>query len=351
MPRTVTSSLHTMFLALGIAGAVTGAAAAQTAKVNCAKHQTITAALAANSPANGPLTLLVNGTCNEDVFVDRFSGVTIEGNPAATIRPAHATDVTLNAASQLVLRNIEIVAGSIGIYVGPHSYLQLQHSTVTGTGAGVDVWDNSSLDVTDSTISATGAYGIQSALGSTIQIVADAGNTTEITGAHQGVSCGYSTIDLSTSGNGTILIDKNREIGVQDYVCNLQTYNPSGAIRIAANGQAGNYGAGLAQASGVAILNSVEIVKSAGDGAIDAVLNAAVQLNGVTLTGNVAGISAGQGAVVQFTAINGISTVSDNGNKVFSCYQGGHIYVDQIAGTIKPPPTKAQLGCLHIGGP
>jgi hypothetical protein len=54
---------------------------------------------------------------------------------------------------------------------------------------------------------------------------------------------------------------------------------------------------------------------------------------------------------VQFTPLIGVSTVKDNGKNLFLCYQGGHIYVDQIAGTIQPPPTKAQRGCLQIGGP
>jgi hypothetical protein len=342
-----------LLFAFAIAGAAaaTGAVAAQTVNVDCAKGQTISAALAANSPAKGPLTLLVRGTCTEDVFVDRFSGVTIEGNPLATIRPAHAVDVTVGAASPVTLDNVEIAGGSIGIFVGPHTYLQLQHSKVTGKGAGVDVSDNSSLDVTDSTIATTGAYGIQSGLGSTVQILADQGNTTEVTGAQQGVSCGYSTLELFTAGNGTILIDKNTQVGVNDFVCNLQASNPRGRIQIAANGKTGAYGAGLAQAGGAAILYSVEIVNSAGTAAIIAVLNAAVQLSRVTLTGNVAGISASQGAVVQFTPLIGVSTVKDNGKHPFLCYQGGHIYVDQIAGTIRPPPTKAQQGCLQIGGP
>src|SRR6516165_8357238 len=134
-----------LLLALAIAGtAATTGAAAQTVNVECAKGQTITAALAANSPAKGPLALLVRGTCTEDVFVDRFSATTIEGNPSATIRPEHAADVTVVAASPLTLANVEIAGGSIGIFVGPHSYLQLQHSKVTGKGAGVDVSDNSS---------------------------------------------------------------------------------------------------------------------------------------------------------------------------------------------------------------
>ena len=57
---------------------------------------------------------------------------------------------------------------------------------------------------------------------------------------------------------------------------------------------------------------------------INATLNAAVQLNNVTMTGNVAGISANQAAIVQFVSFNGPSTVKSNGTNVFECYQGGH---------------------------
>lgn len=133
--------------------------------------------------------------------------------------------------------------------------------------------------------------------------------------------------------------------------CGLHTYNPSGTIKIAANGTAGGNGSGLEQHGGWADLNTVEILDSAGFAAINASLNAAIQLNNVTITGNVAGISADQGATVQFVSFNGASTVKNNGSNVFDCYQGGKIYVDKIAGEITPTPTTAQLGCLHIGGP
>jgi len=139
--------------------------------------------------------LLVNGTCTEDVVVNRFSGVTIQGNPTATLRPVHATDTPVTANTRLILEDVSIADGSTGVAVGPHAYVT------------------------------------------------------------------------------------------------------------------------------------------------------------VNISGNVAGIYTSQGATVQFVDFNGVSTVSNNGTKVFACYQGGQIYVDKIAGEITPAPTAAQLGCLHVGGP
>ena len=221
---------------------------------------------------------------------------------------------------------------------------------MTGTGTGIYVYDHSVLDVVDSTIATTGSYGIQSGLGNAILIHADAGDTTEITGAQTGVFCSSSKLDLSTDGNGTILIDKNKRLGLQPWDCGVQTYNPSGTIASLRMGRRGV----TAQASkrgGVAILNSVKIENSAGFAAINASLNAGMQLNNVTMSSNIAGIYTNQGAIVQFVPYNGVSTVKNNGDTIFSCYQGGQIYVDQIAGTITRAPTKAQLGCLHVGGP
>lgn len=342
------SLLATFNIAVVIAAA--SAAQAQVT-VNCAKGQTIAAALAANPPANGGLTLLVNGTCTEDVVIERFSGVTIQGNPTATLRPVHPADIPVTAYTRLILDGVSIDGGSTGIYDGHRSYVTFEHSKMTGTGTGIYVYDDSVLDVVDSTIATTGSYGIQSGLGNAILIHADAGDTTEITGAQTGVFCSSSKLDLSTDGNGTILIDKNKRLGLQPWDCGVQTYNPSGTISITANGTAGSYGAGIEQRGGVAILNSVKIENSAGFAAINASLNAGMQLNNVTMSSNIAGIYTNQGAIVQFVPYNGVSTVKNNGDTIFSCYQGGQIYVDQIAGTITPAPTKAQLGCLHVGGP
>jgi hypothetical protein len=336
-------------LSVAVLAAAAGAAHASVT-VNCAKGQTIAAALAANPPANGGLLLLVNGTCTEDVVVNRFSETTIQGNPTATLRPVHATDTAITAFSLLDLNSVSIAGGSTGVSVS-HGYVRLIHSEITGTGIGISLWDGSTLDVTDSTIATTGGYGINSGLGSTIDIYTDAGDTTTISGATFGVFCSSGKLNLTTEGNGIILIEKNKTSGIEAWDCGLQTYNPSGTISITANGTAGSYGVGLEQRGGVAILNSVEITNTTGAEAVNALLNAGVQLNHVTLTGNVAGISANQGSVVQFVDFNGVSTVKSNGTAVFSCYQGGQIYIQQIAGYITPAPTKAQLGCLHVGGP
>lgn len=347
------SRANSLPVALAFAAAVSacGAASAATVTVNCAKGQTIAAALAANSPANGGLTLLVSGTCTEDVNIDRFSGVRIQGSPSATLKPVKATDTVVTANSRLILQSVAIAGGATGVAVGPHAYVTIANSEITGTGTGVNVWDNSSLDLNDSTIATTGSYGIQSGLGSTIFVRADSGDTTEITGAQTGILCGNGKLNLTTAGTGKISIDKNKRQGLELGDCGVQTYNPSGTIIITANGTAGGYGAGIELHGGTAFINSVQILNTLGFAAINASLNAALQLNNVTMTGNVAGVSSNQGAVVQFVSYNGVSTVKTNGAKVFSCYQGGQIDVGAIAGNITPAPTAAQMGCLHVGGP
>lgn len=341
-------------LAQGLAAIAGSADAAQPpVTVNCAQRgQTITGALDTHPAANGGLTLLVNGTCTESVVINRFSGVTIQGNPTATLKPVHPTDTPVTANTRLILDNVSIAGGSAtGLVVQPRSFVTLQNSKITGTGTGAFVYDNSSIDLIDSTISAIGAYGIQSGIGGTINVHANAGETTEITGAQVGIFCNEGTLALTTTGTGKILVDKNKRLGLQPWGCGVQTFNPGGAIIITANGTAGVSGAGIEQRGGTAILNDVQITNNVGFWAVAAELNAGVQLNHVTLTGNGAGVSAAQGAVVQFVNSDGASTVKNNGAHVFGCYQGGQIYVNQITSTITPTPTSAQLGCLHVGGP
>jgi hypothetical protein len=129
------------------------------------------------------------------------------------------------------------------------------------------------------------------AVGGTILVHADAGETTEISGAQTGIFCNLAKLDLTTTDNGKVLIHNNKRLGILGLDCGLHTYNPSGTISIAGNGTAGSYGAGLEQSGGWADLNDVKILNTKGFAAINAQLNAAVRLQQVTLTGNVASIT------------------------------------------------------------
>jgi hypothetical protein len=302
--------------------------------VNCAKGQTIAAALAVNPPANGDLVLKVSGTCTEDVVIDRFSAVSIEGNPSATLKPRRDTDVPVTASTRLVLDQVTVAGGSVGVSVGPHGYVSIVDSAISGAGIGVFVWDNSLLDFDNSSVKATGKYGIQSTLAGLLNIYAAAGKTTTVTGALTGILCETTKLELNTSGSGQIQISGNRTTGIEGIDCGLHTYNPAGKISISANGGVGGPGAGLEQNGGWADLHTVDIQGNSGVAAINTSLNAAILLDNVTMTGNTAGISANQGAVVLFVAQTGISTVDRNGKNVFACHQGGHIYVNKSSGLL-----------------
>jgi hypothetical protein len=133
-------TLRILCVAQGVAAMTLLAGAAHASvTVNCAKGQTIAAALAANPPANGGLLLLVNGTCIEDVVVNRFSETTIQGNPAAILQPAHATDTAVTAFSLLDLSDVSIDGGSTAVSAS-HAYVRLVHSSISGAGIGVSIW-------------------------------------------------------------------------------------------------------------------------------------------------------------------------------------------------------------------
>jgi hypothetical protein len=81
---------------------------------------TINGALKLLNPG-GPNTLTVSGTCNENVLIQGFNGLTLGAKTGATISDASGgTDVVVNIqdSTNVTLRGFTINGGAFGVFCG-----------------------------------------------------------------------------------------------------------------------------------------------------------------------------------------------------------------------------------------
>jgi parallel beta helix pectate lyase-like protein len=125
--------------------------------VDCSLGQTLTATLARVGPGD---TILVRGTCSENVFISngagRFSGVTLDGQGTAVISGPDATLDTIEATgiSAFTIKGLTITGGFDGLAANTMSQLSIDHVTVQNTGRhGIHIQRGSSMvAITNSTI-------------------------------------------------------------------------------------------------------------------------------------------------------------------------------------------------------
>jgi hypothetical protein len=126
---------------IGLLTLASTVASAATVTVDCsntkAKIRTISAGLAL-LPLNGPNTLVVSGTCNENVVIDSYTLLTIRGNPSATVAGADSSlgGIQIMASRDVRFENLTVTGGSVGIACGADSFWRL--TTVTVRGAAGD---------------------------------------------------------------------------------------------------------------------------------------------------------------------------------------------------------------------
>jgi hypothetical protein len=346
--------------------AVAGGAMAATPTVNCdTPGQTITAAIAALSPATYYQTINVSGKCKENIYIPPELAVTLVAPTGARLTPATTSSATIDVEGRLIVENMTINTGTFaGFYVNRGGFGTLIAGTIDGAGAGVQVSDNSGALLQDTTIKVTGGTGVSLYSNGSLEVDGVAGlfgrnaaSIASVASGGIGIFCGQGNVTLSTKGGGDISLKENGFAGISAIGCNVKV-NASAAnpVTIDRTGASGKNSDGIVLQGGSATLNGVRIIQNLGNG-LDAYENASVALqgDGLEIEGNLgAGILAAQGASVHIVPYNGVNTISQGGNDanpLFDCYQGGNIYVDQIAGTITPAPTKATLGCLTVGTP
>ena len=333
---------------------------AAAASVDCAKGQTISAAVGKLKPTSDYEEIKVSGSCSDNVYIGPGLSVALVGATGAALAPANTGLAAITVAGHLILANMSVTTGSFAaVFANQGAFATLLAVTISGPGTGLQVSDNSGALVQNSAIDVTGFAGINTYAGANVEIDGIAkiygSSGTTLTGGTDGVYCAQGGITLTTSG-GPITLSGSGSNGIETSGCNVKTNVVAGfPITISGNGSAKGGGAVSASRNASIDLNNVDLINNNGTYAVGLFEGAAAVLTGDTITGNSGqAIQADQNSIAHFQNYGGINTVSaPNGNTsvLFSCYQGGKIYVDQVAGFITPAPTGANQGCLTIGGP
>jgi parallel beta helix pectate lyase-like protein len=162
------STVLPVFLLFMFLWVAPGIARAATVKVNCSpskgKPQTITAALAA-LPSKEPNTLLILGTCNENVNITTFDHLTLTGDPTATLNALDPNFQTINIqdSQEVTLNNLLINGPSNNDAVDCvwSSVCHLNNVTIQNAGGGgLSGGGGSALFVTDCHLQNNGDMGI-----------------------------------------------------------------------------------------------------------------------------------------------------------------------------------------------
>jgi hypothetical protein len=132
-----THSLHTTLGVglLALAARAPALAAGKVVSVNCDSGATIRDALDRGNEQR-QLTVIVRGTCNESVAVER-SDVTLRGDPGAVISgPDPAVDTVFVTGSQVTIESLTITGGRNGVTALGATGLTVRNATIQGTGRG-----------------------------------------------------------------------------------------------------------------------------------------------------------------------------------------------------------------------
>lgn len=112
-------------------------------KVHCGKKgalSTINGALKLLDPA-GPNTLVVSGTCNENVVIQGFNRLKLIGN-GATINDASGgtgTVIDIEDSTDITLQGFTLNGGNFGVFCFNFSICRFDGNTIQGSSVGVEV--------------------------------------------------------------------------------------------------------------------------------------------------------------------------------------------------------------------
>lgn len=182
-----------------------------------------------------PATLLVSGTCRENVVIEGMDRVTLQGNPTATIDggadPGSFT-VRITDSRSIELTSLTITGGGMGVLCGGQSLCRLAGLTVQNSLAfGIFVGIRSHADIADTVIRNSADIGMQLSGGASASTdgLSVVGSATE--GIRLGLGAGFLLMSGgSVSGNGG----------------NGITVNTAGLVVLLGAAVTGNAGDGLA---------------------------------------------------------------------------------------------------------
>jgi Right handed beta helix region len=240
-----------MFFA-GLLLLLSNAVFADSAVVDCTgatpgAFTTITAALA-SLPATGPNSISVSGTCTENVVISGRTGLSIFGNPSATVHAANANGhvLAIFSSQNVGVSNNVVFDGGRGISIASSPLVEFDAITVQNSG-GIGITSIDSLvHLSNSTIKSSVRTGI-SVGGGTFYL--DSGVTVTNNG-RTGVAVLTGHLILN-GGDGTPgtenVVSNNANVGLE--VASTGEADISGDNRITGNG--GKWGMLVLNGSGV----------------------------------------------------------------------------------------------------
>jgi len=156
-----------------MATAMLGSASANTISftVDCSKGQTIGAALQ-RGDARKPLQLMIRGTCNESVSIDR-DDVTLRGQPGtgATVSgPDPATDTIVILKDTVNIEDLTVTGGFNGIRLQGPFYAGVKNVLVRNTASNGIIVRAGDIAIENSTVEYAGGSGLVLGRGASARI-------------------------------------------------------------------------------------------------------------------------------------------------------------------------------------
>jgi hypothetical protein len=254
-----------------LAAGMVAPALAQTATftVDCAGGQSIQQAVT-RGDARKPLLVIVRGTCNEAVAINR-DDVTLRGDPevGGTVVGIPGRDTILISASRVNIENLDIIGGNIGIRLQGPFYAGVSDSHVSGaSNTGILVREGA-IAISETTVEDGGNNGLALRRGAVGRVLNSQFSGSKFAGIYV---YGNSTAEVSGSE-----MNANGSHGVQ--------FEGGSRGGLSGNLISGNAGSGvIVNASNVTLGNNA-ITANAGHGVV-AEAAAIVGLSGNTITLN-----------------------------------------------------------------
>lgn len=333
-------------------------------EVNCDRGETVGVALGKGQPG-APLTLVINGICNENISIARDDVTLVAGPGSATINGPDPTVATIDiAGNRVLIDGLTVQGGRNGIVaVAGKTTIQnctVQNAVYTGiffrqafglvdncvvqnnslTGITVEA---GSATIVNSTISANGQDGILVMRAGAARI----GITGRSTYAGNIISSN-GTNGIQVASNSAAAIGANTISGNGFGTGRLAGQNgingASGAYLdiVGANTITGNAGAGVAGGGGSHVtigdttwgLSITNIITSNGGGGVNVGFSSRLGIRAATISKN-----SGDGVVIWFRSVGVLTstttdtvTVSDNTGHGITLNLGGSLALNQPAG-------------------
>lgn len=250
-PLTFLASIVSLSLLVAIAEATTK-------KVTCNPKKSLNSTIAKLKPGD---TLLVSGTCNENVVVgSELSRITLDGQGTAIINGPDAT------ANTIVIRGRNIT---------------IKGFTITGGSRGIQVNRGAEATIDGNTIESTGGQGVQLFNGSTGRIL---NNTIQNNPDHGIFVVGTSVADIGITAAGQTVPDTNT---IQNNGGDGIQVSRGSSARIMGNTISNNTGSGILVDSNSVADTASNTINGNGDSGILVRRNSSVRLgrdNGTTPT-------------------------------------------------------------------